>query len=281
MKVNSSTQFFGLTGFPLTHSLSPSIHNYLFKKHNINAIYGCFPAKNLKEAVYGFKALGFMGFNVTIPYKEKIILYLDKIDKKAEIIGAVNTVKIHRGKLFGYNTDGKGFLLSLKKFNLKVKGKNILILGAGGASRALSVYLAKEKAGRIDFYDVVFEKAVKLAKRLNSAFSTEIKVFEDKKEINLKKYQILINATGVGLKETDASPIKLENARKDLVVYDLIYNPPFPSLLKEAKKRGLFTITGLWMLIYQALEAEKIWLGKSFYSDALNLYKKLKKELGG
>jgi len=280
MKINSSTQFLGLIGFPLKHSLSPLIHNYLFKKYNINAIYGCFPTKKLKEAVKGFLSVGFKGFNITIPYKEKVIPYLDKMDKEAKIIGAVNTVKIHKGKLFGYNTDGKGFLLSLKKFNLKVKDKNVLILGAGGAAKSISVYLAKEKAERIDFYDIIFSKAVKLAKRLKRFFSElKIYVFKDREKIVLKNYQILINATGVGLKKEEASPLTLEKASPDLVVYDLIYNPPLPSLLKEAKRRKLFTINGLWMLIYQALEAEKIWFGKDFYCEADILYKKLIKEL--
>ena len=280
MKINSSTQFLGLIGYPLGHSLSPLIHNYLFKKYNINAVYGCFPTKNLKEAVKGFLSVGFKGFNVTIPYKEKVIPYLDKIDKEAKIIGAVNTVKIHKGKLFGYNTDGKGFLLSLKKFNLKVKDKNIFILGAGGAAKSISVYLAKEKVKRIDFYDIDFKKAIKLAKRLRRFFSCiKVNVFEEKEKIDLKNYTLLINATGVGLKKEDSPPIFLDKAPPDLVVYDLIYNPPLPSLLKEAKKRKLFIINGLWMLIYQALEAEKIWFGENFYSEADILYKKLTKEL--
>ncbi|RLD42075.1 MAG: shikimate dehydrogenase, partial [Bacteroidetes bacterium] len=131
-----------------------------------------------------------------------------------------------------------------------------------------------------DFYDIIFNKAVKLAKRLKKFFlELKINVFKDKKKIDLKNYQILINATGVGLKENDSPPITLEEAFSDLVVYDLIYNPPFPSFLKEAKKKKLFTINGLWMLIYQALEAEKIWFGKDFYPEADILYKKLIKEL--
>jgi shikimate dehydrogenase len=281
--IDSKTEVLGLIGFPVKHSLSPQIHNYLFKKLNINAVYLCFEVRpqKLKNALLGVTSLGFKGLNVTIPHKEKIIKYLDKIEKEAKLIGAVNTVKIEKGKLYGFNTDGKGFILSLKKYNFFPKGKNILILGAGGAAKAVSTYLAKEKAEVILFYDILYKKALNLTKKLKSFYPKlkYVKALKEKKEIDLKNIDLLINATGIGLKKNDAPVLELKNFHKKLIVYDLIYNPLEPVMLKEAKKRDLFTINGLWMLIYQALYSENIWWNQEFSSFAEEIYKFISKKL--
>ncbi len=274
-RVTSSTKFLGLIGFPIRHSLSPQIHNYLFEKYNVDAVYGCFEVKNLKETVRGLVSLGFVGFNVTIPYKEKIIKYLDYIDKETALIGAVNTVKIHKGKLYGYNTDGKGFLKSLESLGFVSRGKSILILGAGGAAKSISVYLAKKKVDKIAFYDIVYQKAYRLAKKIYRLFKISSSAIKDKNSIKLSEFDLLVNATGVGLKKGDPLVIELAGFKKNLVVYDLIYNPLFTPLLKEAKKKGLFVINGLEMLIWQALEAERIWFGIGDKNDAQALYKRL------
>jgi shikimate dehydrogenase len=281
--IDSKTSALGLIGYPVKHSFSPQIHNYLFKKFNINAVYLCFEVApfNLKEVLKGIVSLGFKGLNITIPHKEKIIRYLDKVEKEAKVIGAVNTVKIEKNKLYGFNTDGKGFVLSLKKYNFSPRGKNIFILGAGGAAKAISVYLAKEKVRSIFFYDLFYKKAVDLAKRIKDFYPQikKVKPIKEKREIRLKDFDLLINATGVGLKEKDSLVIELDDFKKDLIVYDLIYNPPEPILLKEVKKKGLFAINGLWMLIYQGLCAQKIWWGEDFFSEADGIYKILLKDL--
>lgn len=274
--VTGRTQFLGLIGFPIKHSLSPQIHNYIFRQNFIDAVYGCFEVKNLKEAVEGMLALNFKGFNVTIPYKERIIPYLYKIDKEAEKIGAVNTVKVENNRLVGFNTDGSGFLQSLERFGFNPQNKNILILGAGGAAKAVSVYLASSRVKRVDFYDIVYRKALNLSKKINNFFpSVESRAFKDKSQIKLGNYHLFINATGVGLKKSDPLLLPLEGFKGNLIVYDLIYNPPLTPLLKEAKEKGLVTINGLWMLIYQALEAEKIWYGINCNEYADKLYKRL------
>jgi len=277
---NGQTKFLGLIGFPIKHSLSPQIHNYLFRKYSLNYIYGCFEVRHLKEAVKGLFNLGFVGFNVTIPYKEKIISYLDRVDKEAEVIGAVNTVRVNGEGLAGFNTDGRGFLKSLEKFSFTPQGKAVLILGAGGGAKAAATYLAKAKVKRIAVYDIIYKKSISLKNRIEKFFpKIEVITLKEKKEISLREFDLVVNATGVGLKKEDPSPIKLEGAKKHLVVYDLIYNPLLTSFLKEAKKKKLLAINGLWMLIWQALEAEKIWLGINFYKEASTIYQILTRYL--
>jgi shikimate dehydrogenase len=278
--VTSHTKFLALIGFPIKHSLSPQIHNYIFKKYSIDALYGCFEVLNLKQATAGLLSLGFGGFNVTVPYKEKIIPYLDRIDKEAEIIGAVNTVKIEGRRLIGFNTDGKGFLSSLERFHFNPEGKQILILGAGGAAKAAGVYLAKQGAEKITFYDIIYSKAFNLARRLRNFFpKVQTVALKSKKELNLKNCHLLVNATGVGLKESDPLVCELKNFNQNLVVYDLIYNPPLTKLLKVAQKKGLVNINGLWMLIYQAIEAQKIWFGIDCTKYASQIYRNLTQRL--
>lgn len=278
--ITSRTQSLGLIGFPIKHSLSPQIHNYIFNKYSLDAVYGCFEIQNLREAVKGLLALNFKGFNVTIPYKERIVRYLHKIDKEAAKIGAINTVKIENNNLIGFNTDGPGFIQSLKQFDFTPRNKNVLILGAGGAAKAVSIYLAKNRAKRVDFYDIVYRKAFDLSKRVRHFFSrVESSSFKNKNEIKLKDYHLLINATGIGLRKSDPLVLRLQGFNKNLLVYDLIYNPPLTPLLREAKEKGLTGINGLWMLIYQALEAQKIWYGIDCTEYANRLYKMLIRNL--
>lgn len=278
--INGKTLLFGLIGFPITHSFSPHIHNYLFKKYNLDAVYVCLETEegNFKTAVQGTRSLGIKGMNVTIPYKEKIIPYLERISKEAKAIGAVNTIQIIDRNMYGFNTDGEGFLRSLKQFKVDIAGKNVCICGAGGAAKAIGVYLAREKVSSIYFYDIFYSKACQLAKKIKNCYpKIKIVAVKNKQDIDLGCVDLLVNATGIGRKKTDPLVIDLCAASGNLVVYDLIYNPLKPRLLVEAEKRGLKTINGLWMLIYQALEAEKIWWGRDFSSCAQALYKELLK----
>lgn len=279
--MNSQTKLFGLLGFPLTHSFSPQIHNYVFKKSKINAVYLCFEVKqeDFKGVVGSLTNLGVEGFNVTIPYKEKIISCLDEVSQEADVIGAVNTVKCENGKLVGYNTDGAGFILSLKQYNFSPQSKNVLILGAGGAAKAVGVYLAKEKAKLISIYDLECRRANDLGVRIKSTYKSEVVVLENKENICLKNVDLIVNATGVGLQVNDQAVISLEKAAKKTLVYDLIYNPTVPVFLKEAKKFKLKAINGLAMLVYQALKADSIWFNKDFSQYAAKLSSYLKAPL--
>ncbi len=263
--VDAKTKIVGLIGHPVEHSFSPIMHNAAFKDKGLNYIYVAFDVlpENLKYVIDGAKALGIVGFNVTIPHKIEIMKYLDEIDEDAQLIGAVNTIKIEDGKAIGYNTDGIGARKALEEEIGKVKGKNIVIYGAGGAARAVAFELAKDN--NIIIANRTVEKAEKLAKeiaeKLNKKFGEDVKF--SGLDVDLNGIDIIINATPIGMyPNVDAEPIvKAENMREDMVVMDLVYNPLETVLLKEAKKVNAKTINGLGMLIYQGAVAFKIWTG--------------------
>ncbi len=263
--VDAKTKVVGLIGHPVEHSFSPIMHNAAFKDKGLNYIYVAFDVlpENLKYVIDGAKALGIVGFNVTIPHKIEIMKYLDEIDEDAQLIGAVNTIKIEDGKAIGYNTDGIGARKALEEEIGKVKGKNIVIYGAGGAARAVAFELAKDN--NIIIANRTVEKAEKLAKeiaeKLNKKFGEEVKF--SGLDVDLNGIDIIINATPIGMyPNVDAEPIvKAENMREDMVVMDLVYNPLETVLLKEAKKVNAKTVNGLGMLIYQGAVAFKIWTG--------------------
>ncbi|MEW6039983.1 MAG: shikimate dehydrogenase [Elusimicrobiota bacterium] len=271
-KIGGSTKVIGIIGNPIGHTLSPAMHNAGLKATGINAVYVPFfvHADGLSEAVRGMGALNFLGFNVTVPYKEKVIEYLNEIDPLAEKIGAVNTVVSHYGKLKGYNTDATGFIKSLGgKFN--VKGKKILILGAGGAGKAISFALIGKGAAKVFVYDVDKEKARNFTEHV-------IEVYELKETI--KDVEMLVNATPVGMKES-APAINPEFLRKDLFVYDIVYNRQ-TELLKEARKRKIKCVSGIEMLLYQGVESFELWTGKKAPVEVMRnaLLRELRKKGG-
>jgi shikimate dehydrogenase len=241
------------------------MHNAAFKDKGLNYVYVAFDVlpENLKYVIDGAKALGIVGFNVTIPHKIEIMKYLDEIDRDAQLIGAVNTIKIENGRAIGYNTDGIGARKALEEEIGKVKDKNIIIYGAGGAARAVAFELAKNN--NIIIANRTIEKAEKLAKeiaeKLNKEFCREVKF--DSLDADLEGVDIVINATPIGMyPNVNVEPIvKADKLREDMVVMDLIYNPLETVLLKEAKKVGAKAINGLGMLIYQGAVAFKIWTG--------------------
>lgn len=267
MKIDSNTKIYGLFGYPVRHSLSPVMHNAAFKELGINAVYICFEIKpeDLKEAVRALKTLRICGINVTVPHKVEIMNLLDELDGEAELTGSVNTVKNLEGRLKGFNTDGVGFIKSLKEdLGVNPKGKSFFIFGAGGAGRAVGFSLAKEKARAIQFYDAVKMRAEKLAERIkrifpdcNTAFIPEISpsAFEG--------IDVVVNATPQGMKEEDSLLFDLNLVSKKTKIFDLIYNPKETRLVREAKKRDLEAVNGLGMLLYQGAESFKIWTQKN------------------
>ncbi len=262
-------EIFALIGDPIRHSASSCMHNAAFEKLGINAIYVILNVlpKDLKKAMEGIRALAIKGLNVTIPHKEKCMKFLDEIDGQAKKIGAVNTILNKGGKLKGYNTDSDGFIDSLKiNTGINPKSKDIFIVGAGGASRAISFALAKNKAKSITFVDIKNNKTRELKKSLNKYYSKcNIQSIPHKNKDKIKKVisdcDIFINATGLGLKPDDPMVINPDFLHKDLLVCDLIYNPPMSKLLKAAKKGGIKTLNGEGMLLYQGMRAFKIWMG--------------------
>ena len=259
--LDSKTKLLGLIGHPVEHSLSPIMHNEALKDKNLNYIYLAFDVsdENLKYVVDGAKSLGIKGFNVTIPYKVDIMKYLDKINKEAELIGAVNTVKIENDIAIGYNTDGLGARMSLEEEIGKVGDKNILIIGAGGASRAVAFELAKNN--NITIINRTVEKARALSEEISEKLNKTI--CYNNLNIDIKEFDIIIHTTPIGMyPNINTQPlIDTKDINENMVVMDLIYNPKETVLLKEAKKQGAKTINGLGMLVYQGAISFEIWTG--------------------
>ncbi len=266
MKASWDTQVYCLIGDPVAYTLSPVMHNTAFKKLGINGLYLAFrvPAGKLREAVEGMKALGFKGFNVTIPHKVEIIRFLDGLDRLAARIGAVNTVKNDGGRLIGYNTDGEGALRALEEAGVSPKGKNVVVLGAGGASRAICFTIAK-LARKLVIANRTEDKALKLAERLRAELGVNVEVcrlLEEELAPMLAEAEILINATSVGMyPEVENSPVSSALLRRDLTVFDIVYKPLKTRLLREAELKGAKTVDGLAMLVHQAARAFEIWTG--------------------
>lgn len=266
MEITSKTRLLGLIGNPARHSLSPAIHNAAFQVCNLDMCYFsfCIQPQDLETALRGMTALEFVGFNITFPYKESVLPFLDSIPKDASVIGAVNTVVINNGKMHGYNTDGIGFLRSLQEKGIEVAGQNILIIGAGGAAKAVGVTLALQGAGSITIANRRLERAEQLAQIINDTgvksgtVCTDILDWENK----LKDIDIAINATPAGMYPMDACcPMNIEALMPGTVVCDLIYKPVNTLLLQEASRRGHTAIGGLGMLLHQGAEAFKLFTG--------------------
>ncbi len=267
MKVSGETKVIGLIGNPVEHSISPYIHNSAFRELNLDYVYVTFKVEkeNINKALEGIKGLEIEGLNVTIPHKSRVIEYLDEVQETAEKIGAVNTIKRDGLVLKGFNTDGKGVLKALKKEIDGVKNKNIILLGAGGAARAIGFTLA-EAGGNLTISNRTDSKAEKLTSEIRNGTSQEVnKIPQKKKELEkvIKDSEILINSTSIGMHPNEGETlVKSDMMHKDLTVMDIVYNPLRTKLLEEAEKAGANTIPGVGMLVHQGAASFKIWTGK-------------------
>ena len=262
MIINSSTKLICLFGQPVKQSFSPNIHNYLSDKYDKNNVYVCFDinSKDLNKAVESVKLLNMRGCNVTIPHKVEIIKYLDEVDKNAKLIGAVNTVKNKDNKLIGYNTDGLGFVKSLKDKGYKLENKKIMILGAGGACRSISVELAANNVESIEIRNRSENGAREIANLISDNFNTKCKFSTNiVKERDLKDVDFLINTTPIGMNSNECPINNNIVPPKDLIVCDIVYKPHETAFLSWAKNHNLDVVYGIDMLIYQALLAFEIW----------------------
>jgi shikimate dehydrogenase len=255
MQITGNTRITGLFGYPVEHSLSPPMHNAAFDHLGLDFCYLTFSVHPdfLKAAVESVRALDMVGVNLTVPHKETVIPLLDSLDDEAAFIGAVNTIVNSEGKLTGFNTDGRGFLRSLKEHNIHSENKNILIVGAGGASRAISYYLSKT-AFQLHLFDIDRNKSDKLISDLGSKVKN---VFVLPKLNNLEKYEVLVNATPLGLKKNDPLPFDVSALTDHQVVCDLIYKNT--RLLDHAAQRGCRTLDGSGMLLWQGALAFELW----------------------
>lgn len=270
MEIKGSTNVVGLIGHPVEHSFSPPMHNAAFNKLNMDYVYTAFDVNpnDLKTAIVGADALNIKGFNVTIPHKIEVMKYLNEIDEVAKLIGAVNTIDFKNLK--GYNTDGIGAIKAIGEVT-NVKNKNVVIAGAGGASRAISFYLAKYGVDQLTILNRNVEKAQKLA---NDVLDSELidNVESDSiNNMNLSDADILINTTPVGMHpNVDDVPIALAgDMHDDLVVFDAVYNPNETGLLKQAIEAGAKPVYGIKMLLYQGAESFEIWTGKKAPIDVM------------
>lgn len=289
MKINSSTNLFALIGHPIKHSLSPVMHNAVFKGLGINAAYLCFDMRpqNFDNAIKGIRNLsGLSGFNVTIPYKEKIIHHLDKIYDDpglAKTIGAVNTVKFQGGKFFGYNTDGAGFVQSLKRLGFNPRNKSAIVLGAGGAGKALTISLAEEKISQLQIFDIDYKRALSLKNKIKKNYKCKVDVAKNIKKLDMKSAQLLLNATPIGMHKKDALALPAKLLHKNLFVYDLVYNPEGRKttlLVQAARKKGLDAYDGIWLLVFQGIKALQIWFNNKLNTKTVEsiIFKALAKE---
>ena len=261
----SQARVYGLIGYPVKHSLSPAMHNAAFKALGIDARYELFEVKpqDLNSFIKSLDK-GIFGLNITIPHKEKVLdfIRLNEDSGFARYIKAVNTIVRRDDQWLGFNTDVPGFLRHLKE-NIDPANKKIAILGAGGAGRAVTYAIAVAKAKEIDIFDIDKEKAHGLVSLLKNMFKdVNIKSVDTVAELNVWDKDILINATPIGMKESDPCLVKEEMLHKKLFVYDVIYNPLETKLLALAKKTGTKTSNGLGMLLYQGMLSFEIWTGK-------------------
>lgn len=255
-----------LLGYPLGHSISPAMQNAAFHKLGLDYEYSALevPPENLAELVGGLREPRIAGFNVTVPHKEKILSLLDEITPVAKLIGAVNTVKNQSGRLIGYNTDGAGFIESLKQdAAFDPAGKKVVIIGAGGASRAVAVMLAEAGAKAIVINDVQKEKAAELAEYLGSYFPIKTGANAPLTS-SLVDVDLLVNASPIGMSPRESESPLPDNLRvpTKLTVYDLVYNPMETALLRTAKGAGCRAVSGLGMLVRQGALAFTIWTGQ-------------------
>jgi len=257
MDVSGKTKIVGLFGYPVEHTLSPVMHNSAFNSLGLDICYVPFRVspEELPNAVRAVRALNLVGVNITVPHKEKVIPLLDKVNEEASFIGAVNTIVNNEGILTGHNTDGRGFVSSLKEKGVLIENKEILVIGAGGASRAISYYLCQE-ASRVTLYDVDKSKAKILASDLNK-IRGNVSLPDTPKDFG--NPDIIINATPIGLKKDDPLPLTPDLITSDMVVCDLIYKKT--KLLQEAEDRGAITIDGSGMLLWQGVLAFELWTG--------------------
>ncbi len=270
VSISGSTRLLALLGDPVTHSISPAMHNKAFQILGLNYAYMGFTANknNLKSSVDAMKALNVLGFNVTMPIKQKILPYLDELSFEAEMIGAVNTVKNENGKLIGYNTDGPGYVMDLQDKGLKIRKQSFLIVGAGGAATSIAVALARAGAGQITVINRSIEKAEHIISLINK-ISPDCMAFASKFEDDsiaqeLVKANVLINCTPLGMGHQEGISFIQDPSilHKDMIISDLIYVPRKTALLKLGDERGCKTINGIGMIIWQGALAFKIWTGE-------------------
>lgn len=274
--IDGRTILLGLIGNPVNHSLSPAIHNFISEKLGNNYVYSAFCVDDVKKALDGVRALGIRGINVTAPHKKAVMQYLDEISSEAQRQDSVNTIVNNNGILKGYSTDAEGFYRSLASEGVGIKGKKLLVLGAGGVVSPVLMRLTEEEPQSITILNRTKKKACDIAKYLQEKTGYQINT-----SIDTLDFDIVINTTSAGMADKkDILPIdsiseipNLDFIGKNTVVVDMIYNPQKTLFLQECEKRGAKTINGLGMLIYQAVISYELFTQSNVSEDIIELVK--------
>lgn len=268
--ISGKTKLTGFFAKPASHSLSPLMHNLAFSHWGIDAVYLAFEVDqtNLRQAVESIRTLDMLGVNVSMPNKTAVLAYLDQLSPEAELIGAVNTIVHQEQRLIGYNTDGMGFVRSVNETGHPIKNQKIVVLGAGGAAKAIVVQMALEGAQEITIYkrlNATFlplkEYFVKVSEKTGCPIRLHDYADESQLALDLSQANLLINATDIGMgSKKDQLPIAdVKLLHSQLAVFDLIYSPSETRLIQEAKKMGIKAYNGLGMLIHQGAIAFELW----------------------
>ncbi len=264
MHVDGSTTLVGVFGAPIKHTASPAMHNAAFEALKMNWAYLAFHVdpQSLRAALQGARDMGLAGLNLTVPHKILALECVDEIDPEANKLGAVNTVAIEKGKLRGFNTDGYGFLKAIKEeFNLSLRGKRVLVLGAGGAGRGIAVKCALDGAARVIVANRTLAKIEPIAREIRNTKSEFLPLALTADEIRrvIHEVDLLVNATSVGLKAGDSLGLGADLFSSRLRVYDTIYRPAETELLQIAGGAGSQVANGLGMLLHQGAKSFEIW----------------------
>ena len=258
----------GVIGDPIEHTLSPTMHNAAFNHLKLDFVFLAFRVKaaELEDAMRGMRGLGIRGLNVTMPHKDAVTKYLDEVDSTVKFLGSVNTILNDDGRLLGFNTDGVGALKALRENGVNLNGKKLLLLGAGGAAKAVAYALAKE-VGELGVLNRASEKAKGLAEVLSRTFGKKVvgdALSPSAIQKHLHDSDMLINATSVGMHPNiSQSLVAPQWLKPDLIVMDIVYNPVETKLVKDAKAVGAQVISGVEMLLYQGAASFEIWTGVS------------------
>ena len=267
-KLTGHTRIVGVIGDPVEHSRSPQMHNAAFAKAGLDYVYVPFHVRpdDLADAIAGFKASNVVGINVTLPHKQAVISYLTSISREAELIGAVNTLTFTEGNIHGDNTDAPGVLKALEEDgNMSVPvGENVVVLGAGGAARAVVVALALRKVASITIANRTVEKAVSLAEEMGRKIGVSMQgmgLTDERLPLAIHESKLLVNTATTSMDVTQPLLISADWLQPNTIVYDIVYTPPVTPLMQAAADCGCQTLGGIGMLVHQGAIAFKKWTG--------------------
>ncbi|WP_240376536.1 shikimate dehydrogenase [Bacillus piscicola] len=279
---HKSEKLFGLIGFPVGHSMSPLMHNHQFASNGLPYVYHAFSVdpSDLREAVLGMQALGFAGFNVTVPHKVEVMKYLDKVDEEAKVIGAVNTVVKEGDKWVGYNTDGAGYVAALRKqTGEKLHDYHVLIVGAGGAARAVAAALANYGVRTLTITNRTISKAQLIYEKIPNKANVFVRTLTEA-DRDTSLYDLIINTTSIGMTpNVNDMPWRADQLKKGCLCSDLIYNPIKTKWLQQAESQGADILNGVGMFVEQGALAFEKWTG--IVPDRDEMTKSVMEQLGG